>query len=123
MKTSKSILALFITLFALSSFVNQSDDTRKLLVRKWKPVKMEANGEVEEDDSETDMELKSNGDIYSEGNKVGSWKLKSKKKLLLHIDEDNDEAVMKIEKLTKTELILSMTQGTDYAKIYFKAID
>lgn len=124
MKTNKTILTLFVTLFALSSFVNFSIDRKKLLERKWKPVKMVVNGEVEDSDSKTDMEFKSNGAIFSEGEKVGSWTLKpDNKSLVMHIDEDNEKATMTIEKLTKKELILSMTQGEDSAKMYFVAID
>ncbi|WP_299465591.1 hypothetical protein [uncultured Microscilla sp.] len=125
MKTYKPLLVLLVTLFAFSSFVPLPNDRKKLLVRKWKPVKMEVNGKIEEEgnDDEADMEFKAGGKLFSEGEKVGSWKLKAdNKSLVIYLDDDNEEATMTIEKLTKKVLILGVTMEGNSAKMYFKAM-
>ncbi|EAY27340.1 hypothetical protein [Microscilla marina] len=125
MKIYKPLLVLLVALFAFSSFVPLPNDRKKLLVRKWKPVKMEVNGKLEEEgsDDEADMEFKADGKIFSEGEKVGSWKLKSdNKSLVIYIDDDGESATMTIEKLTKKVLVLAITRGSDSAKMYFTAL-
>lgn len=107
-------------IFVFSSFTITTSDRAKLLQRKWKPIEFSFNGEIEKEPESTDkrMEFRENGEYWVDNKKDGSWKFsKDEKSIIVHPDAEKQDMQLMIDKLTKTELAMSIHRDGDVVKL------
>lgn len=103
------------------SYTLMNTDQAKLLQKKWKPVQMEFNGKLEKEVSPTNksMEFRANGEFWVDNEQEGNWVLAdNEKQIIIRSHEASEDMVFVINKLTKKELIISISKDGDAAKIY-----
>ncbi len=111
----KKVITLLVFLLGTTSlsFSQENQEINSLLSGKWKVQSMEiGNEKVEFSDGNSWLELNTNGNyqvLMNNQEKKGTWKV-NKEKTRLEFDDDSFESKMKIEKLSKRELLVSAVE-------------
>lgn len=122
----KHILSgLLLVVFAVNSYAFPANNDRKtLLTKKWKATKVIEDGKEQKvEDYVTTISFAKDGTCKSNNELQGKWYLTGdQSNIVIKYNYDKANDTIHIDKLTTTELILSMTEGNSLTSFYFSPI-
>ena len=117
----KNVLFFLVGVVLLTAFTYA--DNSNLLIRKWKPVKFVFNGEEKAEPENTDKSLEffEDGTFIVDGDESGQWEYDESSAILKMTD--TWDMTLKVEKLSKKELIISTEKDGQIMKAFMIAVD